>query len=232
MGLTKGWAWDIQLQGTVTPPSGIQFLDFDAQEASSALVASVLAKGIIPCGYISAGSWENWRPDANKFPVSVKGNQFGDWPGENYLDIRQLQIIMPILWMRILDAKSKGFVAIDWDNLDTYSHPSSGFPITEQDQLKFNYLLASFTHQNGMAVTLKNCSELVTKLEPYFDAAIVEEAYHYREADKYLPFTNKGKAVFMIEYSEIAPYCADAKAKGFSLIQKQLDLKTWRKVCP
>lgn len=50
--------------------------------------------------YFSAGSWEDWRPDAGQFPDSVKGNNLEDWPGEKWLDIRQIDVLAPIMGAR------------------------------------------------------------------------------------------------------------------------------------
>ena len=39
--------------------------------------------------YISAGSWEDWWPDAGQFPAVGLGNAGDGWPREHWLDIRR-----------------------------------------------------------------------------------------------------------------------------------------------
>ena len=79
--------------------------------------------------YIDVGTWENWRPDAGKFPKSVLGNKDGHWAGERWLDIRQTSILEPIMAHRFNLCKKKGFDGVDPDNLDGYQN-KTGFPIT------------------------------------------------------------------------------------------------------
>jgi hypothetical protein len=70
--------------------------------------------------YISAGTWENWRPDAKQFPKSVIGNPDGHWKGERWLDVRQLSILEPIMAARFQMCAQKGFDAVDPDNIDGF----------------------------------------------------------------------------------------------------------------
>ena len=42
---------------------------------------------VITC-YFSAGTFEDWRDDADQFPASVIGKALPEWDGENWLDIR------------------------------------------------------------------------------------------------------------------------------------------------
>ena len=63
--------------------------DVDGFDASASLITAMHNKGIKAVCYIDAGTWENWRSDAGKFPSYVKGKSNG-WPGEKWLDIRQI----------------------------------------------------------------------------------------------------------------------------------------------
>ena len=57
--------------------------------------------------YIDVGTAENWRPDYASFPSSVLGGSNG-WPGERWLDIRQLSVLEPIMTARFQMCKRKG----------------------------------------------------------------------------------------------------------------------------
>ena len=76
--------------------------------------------------YISAGTWENWRPDAKRFPAVVKGKPDGGWPGERWLDIRRLDILRPLMRERIQRCARKGFDGVEFDNVDAYTNDGQG----------------------------------------------------------------------------------------------------------
>ncbi len=72
-----------------------QAVDIDLFEAKPTTVGDLKGQGKRVICYMSAGSWEEWRPDANKFPRRVIGKPLDDWEGESYLDIRALEVIGP-----------------------------------------------------------------------------------------------------------------------------------------
>jgi hypothetical protein len=103
--------------------------DLDMFDTHPAVVAKLHRMGRHVMCYISAGTWEQWRPDAAKFPKSVLGNKDGHWPGERWLDVRQTSILEPIMADRLDRCKKKGFDGVDPDNLDGYQN-KTGFPLT------------------------------------------------------------------------------------------------------
>ncbi len=96
--LHTSWQW--QLQYKVDTSVDVQMYDIDGFDSPKKLVAKLHADGRAVVCYLSAGSWENWRPDAGDFPDSVKGRPNG-WPGERWLDIRRLGILGPIMKARL-----------------------------------------------------------------------------------------------------------------------------------
>src|SRR5262249_7524684 len=145
----------------------------------ASVVAALHTRGRHAVCYISAGTWENWRPDASLFPASVKGATNG-WPGERWLDIRRLDVLGPIMDARMDHCKAKGFDAVEPDNVDGYAN-TSGFPLTYQDQLRYNQYLATSAHARGLSVGLKNDLGQVQDLLPYFDWALNEQCFEYNE---------------------------------------------------
>lgn len=196
----------------------------DSGVVNSAAVQAIHAAGGKAICYISAGTWENWRPDAGVFPASVRGRRNG-WPGEVWLDIRQTGILLPRMEARLKKCVSGGFDGVEWDNVDGYSN-RTGFPLTAADQINYNALLANLAHGVGLTVALKNAVELVPTLAPYFDYAISEECQTYRECGPYTSnFVQQGKAVFQVEYSgTMASICTDANQSNRNTIKKSLDL--------
>jgi hypothetical protein len=87
----------------------------------------------------------------------VLGSGLEDWPGEKWLDVRQIDTLAPIMRSRLDLCKSKGFDAVEADHVDGYSN-SSGFPLSAEDQLRYNRFLASKAHARGLSIGLKTTS--------------------------------------------------------------------------
>ena len=222
----KHCSWNWQLSGTLDTTADAQVYDFDAFDNGTSEVSTLHSQNRYCIAYFSAGSWENWRPDKDNFPSSVLGNNLDGWAGEKWLDVRQLDILRPLMAARADIAKAKGFDAIEWDNVDGYQN-NPGFPMTSTHQAAYNKMLAQITHERGMACFLKNATDLVNTLEPFFDGAIVEEAYRYNEADSYIAFPNANKPALLCEYQDlILSKQNDANSKGFSVIRHRLNLDT------
>lgn len=203
----------------------------DLFDVPQSTVADLRGRGRAVVCYMSAGTWEDWRPDAALFPESVKGSSNG-WPGERWLDIRRLDVLGPIMEARLDLCRDKGFVGVEVDNIDGYSN-RTGFPLTAADQLAFNRFLAAAAHARGLSIGLKNDVEQAAALEPVFDWAINEECARYRECELLLPFIRAGKAVFHVEYDlDTSQFCPLTVGLGFSSMRKHLDLDAWRQYCP
>jgi hypothetical protein len=217
------WQWQI---GTPFNTStdlipNVTVYDIDAFDTSASVVAALHAKGFIVVAYANFGTYENWRPDAASFPASVKGSSNG-WPGENWLDIRS-DAVKTIMAARLDLIKSKGFDAVEPDNVDGYSN-STGFPLSAQDQLNYNEWIAAQCHQRGLSVGLKNDVDQVSALQPYFDWTLNEESYKYSEYSGLSAFTSNNKAVFEVEYGKSTAQAGALNALHFNSMTRDLDL--------
>jgi hypothetical protein len=202
----------------------VDLYDVDDVTPNSVGTAAIHARGARAICYVSAGTWEDWRPDAGQFPASVKGAKNG-WPGERWLDVRQTSVLIPIMDARVAKCRQAGFDGVEWDNVDGYSN-KTGFPLTAADQLTYDAMLANLAHQHGLTVALKNDVEQVASLAPYFDYAVNEQCEQYRECGAYAtPFIAAGKAVFQVEYKlSVAKFCSPANAANRNAILKDFDL--------
>lgn len=205
------WYW--QLTGTVNNSHPAAAYDIDGFDNSASEVSALhRARKHVIC-YIDAGTWENWRPDADRFPASVLGEDNG-WPGERWLDVRQLAVLEPIMTARFEMCKQKGFDAIEPDNVDGWEN-STGFRISAQDQLIYNEWLAKEAHALGLAVLQKNDPEQAATLEPYFDGVLDEQCNEYAECSSFQPYLRARKPVLNAEYNLQAPqFCAADNAMG------------------
>jgi hypothetical protein len=215
-------SWNWQLQGTVPTDTKVQVFDIDGFENSAATVAALHAHGTKVICYIDFGSSENFRPDYASFPKSVQGSTNG-WPGEKWLDIRQLSVLEPIMTARMKMCVQKGFDALEPDNIDGYSN-STGFPLTAQDQLTYNTWIAKTAHSLGLSVGLKNDTDQTAQLEPVFDWALNEQCNQYSECDTENVFVRSNKAVFNAEYSGDTGFCSADVAEHVNGARFGLDL--------
>jgi hypothetical protein len=223
------WQW--QLTTPVDLTVNASMYDIDMFDNDASVVTALHNAGRKAVCYIDFGTWENWRPDAAKFPPSVKGSSNG-WRGEQWLDIRQINTLAPIMEARLDLCKAKGFDGVEPDNIDGYSN-STGFPLTYQDQIAYNQWIAGAAHTRGLSVGLKNDCDQVPHLEVSFDWALDEQCFRYQECDALSPFVSAGKAVFEVEYQgSTATFCPVADALGFNSMKKCLSLDAWRQDCP
>jgi hypothetical protein len=205
------WYW--QLQGKINNNEPVAVYDIDGFENNAAEVATLHAQGKHVICYIDVGTAEDFRPDFSSFPASVLGRSNG-WPGEHWLDIRQLAILEPIMTARFQMCREKGFDAVEPDNMEGASN-NTGFPITAQQQLTYNEWVAGEVHSLGMAVLQKNDGEQTVEQQPFFDGALSEECNQFHECADFDPYLSAGKPVLNAEYKlSTKKFCAADQAAG------------------
>ncbi|MET8980341.1 endo alpha-1,4 polygalactosaminidase [Streptomyces sp. NPDC004539] len=225
-----GIDWQWQLSGRLDTSIDVPVYDIDGFDQSKAVVSALHAKNRKVICYISTGAYEDWRPDAGKFPKSVIGLSNG-WDGESWLDIRRLDILEPLMAARLDMCKEKGFDAVEPDNMDGYLN-KTGFPLKPSDQLAYNRLIAQLAHTRGMSVGLKNDMAQIPQLINDFDFAVNEQCAQYNECDTLTPFINADKAVFHVEYElPTKKFCPESKKLNLSSLEKKYELGAWRKTC-
>lgn len=224
------------IDGIILPRPAV--LDIDGEYNTAQTVATLHARGQKVICYIDAGVYETYRGDAAKFPKWVIGKADQGWDGSYWLDIRRLDILLPIMEARIRDlCSAKGFDAVEPDEIDGWEN-ASGFPLTYADQLRYNRAIADLIHSYGMAAIQKGDLIQTQDLQPSFDAALVEECFQYRECENpWNPdtddeqvgsqaYTLAGKAVWIAEYkaSVDTRMCAGSKKWGWNAARYKLGL--------
>ena len=192
---------------------------------NTAAVNAIHANGAKAICYVSAGTFEPWRPDVASYPESIKGRAVGGFKDEKWVDIRQTSILLPIMDARVAKCKQAGFDGVEWDTVDGYTN-RTGFPLTASDQLFYNASLANLAHSYGLTVALKNDVEQLPDLGPYFDYAVNEQCQQYSECDGYTTyFISQGKAVFQVEYKlGFTKFCPQANTANRNAIKQTYDL--------
>ena len=192
---TVGLAWQWQI-GDLDIDTSIEADVYDVDlYVDQSIIDDLHARGRKVICYISVGSYEDWRPDKDQFPPEVLGNDYDGWPGEKWLDIRQIEKLSPIMLARLDLCTSKGFDALEPDNMEIYT-TDTGFPLTYEDQLKYAVWLADEVHKRGLAIGQKNASDQISDLVGDYDFAITEDYFFYNEAEAMFPYNKAGKPVF------------------------------------
>ena len=232
-GLNTSWNWVIS-NVPKAPYRAVKMYDIDGFNSAVTDVSAMHGSGIKVVCYLSAGTYENWRPDASRFPAAVLGKGNG-WPGEKWLDVRDVQksgsILLSIMSARLDMCKQKGFDAVELDNIDGYTN-KTGFPLSAADQTFFNATLANAAHSRGLSVLQKNDNGQIPTLLPYFDAALNEQCNQYKECTTaqngsygYDQYIAAGKAVFQAEYSlATSKFCSADNAANFNGVKFNINL--------
>jgi hypothetical protein len=214
-----------------------QAVEIDLFEARPATVRALKRQGKRVICYMSAGSWEDWRPDASDFPPEVIGEPLDGWPGENYLDIRALDVIGPIMIARLELCKAKGFDAVDPDNVDAYEiGNATGFPITRAHAIRYMRRLAREAHRLGLAIGLKNATSIADDVLDVMDFAVTEDCFDQGWCRDSKNFIDANKPVFAIEYTDngisFPAFCRQATRIGLSPLLKRRNLDARERRCP
>jgi hypothetical protein len=227
-----GTTWDWQLSSVDTSHM-VEVYDIDYENPQSTIDA-LHAKNIHVICYVSVGSVENYRPDANAFPASVVGNAYPGWPDEKFLDIRS-PMVRTLMSARFDLCKSKGFDGLEPDNMDVFED-KTGFPLTAADGLDYAQWLADQAHTRGLAIFQKNASSLAPKLFDLYDGAITEDCFDQGWCNDMSGYVQRDKPVFMAEYTDtnvnFPNACSYAKTNKYSAILKDRDLTSMLMTCP
>jgi len=233
-GVTFDWCLDdLKNSDTFTA----EVVDVDAFTTTAQQVAALHAQGKKVIAYISAGTIEDDRPDINLLPKEVIGQVYPEWPKERWLDIRQREKLRPWLNSRIDRIISKGFDAIEPDNLDSYSN-ETGFDISINDTKLYCDFLIKLAHDKGLGIGQKNVPELSAEYSKKFDWVLTEDAFDQKWENDVKPYIAQNKPVFAVEYTDQTSQskfsntvCPKAQNLKYSAILKKRDLSKWVYTC-
>lgn len=227
------WDWQLSLPYDVSRADAIRWYDLDWEDATPRTIAAIHAKGAKVACYMSVGTWEKWRRDKSFFPAFVQGKIYEEWPDERWLDVRRTDVLVPIMEARMDVCRQKGFDGVQFDNLDGFENNAlakTGFPLKRAHEVQYARWLANIAHRKGLSVAWENAIPLLPSLVSYMDWFIMEECNQYDECGAATAFTNRGKFVGAVEYSdtielqEFKTYCDDNAALRISSIFKNRNL--------
>jgi hypothetical protein len=217
--------------------------DIDLFDNPSTTFSDIHNLGSKAICYFSAGTYEDWRPDASQFQPSDLGSPLVDWDGERWLNTSSTNV-RKIMLARLELSVTKGCDGVDPDNVDGYDN-DNGLGLTQASALDYINFLADAAHLRNLSIGLKNAGDIVPDVINKVEWSVQEQCVRYDECDSYRPFLDQGKPVFHIEYpkgaatnnnasiatSQKGSICRDKGAKGFSTIIKNMDLDQWIETC-
>ncbi|HIP21040.1 MAG TPA: endo alpha-1,4 polygalactosaminidase [Sulfurimonas sp.] len=222
----------------------VKVIDVDAFWTTKESIDAWHNDGIHVIAYLSVGTVEETRDDAEDFPEALIGNVYPNFPEERFLDIRDIEALKPIMIKRLDMIKEKGFDSIEPDNIDLYvwdlnDANKTGFNLKEEDTRKYMDFLIVEAHKRGLSIGQKNTTDLSLEYVDKFDWALVESAFKFGFADEVKIYTDKNKPVFATEYTDLMDeeeflrdVCPKAKLWGFTAILKNRDLDSFVRRCP
>jgi hypothetical protein len=233
-----GASWQWQLTGEPDLSFDVDVYDLDLFDTPEDVVDALHAEGRAAICYVSVGTVEDWRPDVDRFPAAVVGDEYDEWPGERWLDVRRFSLLAPVLRDRLDLCREKGFDGVEPDNVDGFTN-ETGFDLSVEDELRFIRWLADEAHARGLSIGLKNADELVDDLVDDLDWALTEDCYADDWCEALEFFVRADKPVFMAEYTDRLSTkefrdeaCSLSADLGFSAILKDRDLDAERVACP
>jgi hypothetical protein len=79
------------LSGTIDTSVNVAVYDIDGLDTEASVVKKLHDQGRKVICYLSVGSYEDWRDDANDFPAAVLGRDYPGWPGEKFVQAEGLR---------------------------------------------------------------------------------------------------------------------------------------------
>jgi len=225
--LTSASTWQWQLQGELDTSHDVDVYDIDLFDTDRSVVSGLRADGRVVICYFSAGSYESWRPDADRFASAALGEPLDGFEDERWLDVRDPSV-RDVAERRLDLAVERGCDGVEPDNVDGYAN-DTGFDLTGDDQLDYNRFLAAAAAERDLLIGLKNDLDQLPELADVFDFAVNEQCHEFDECDVYVPFIAQGKPVFNAEYArrfvdDHDALCARSRELGLRTLVLPLDL--------
>jgi hypothetical protein len=240
-----GTTWNYELRSAIKDMTAdAEVWDIDLFDNDEATIASLQSEGKRVLCYFSAGSYEEWRQDKDKFQDSDLGNDLNGWPGERWLNTNS-ENVRRIMRSRLDIAVQKKCDGVEPDNVDAYDN-ENGLNLGEPDATDFVTFLANEAHTRNLSVALKNAGAIVPSVIDLFEYSVQEQCIQFNNCEQFMPFIEANKPVFHVEYPKgeetnnnnlVAPntkesVCGNSAAAGFSTIIKNIDLDGWIELCP
>jgi hypothetical protein len=220
--------------------------DIDGIENSAATVSALHAKGDHVICYIEVGTAGNYYSAADEGiatsyyaqyqAAGVFGSKLPGYP-EYFLNINSPATVSITEAMINQQCAAKGFDAVETDLDETYSgvDGSTGFSLSEADEVAYMTTLANYMHRDGLAWIIKNPDDTgdnyAATMEPLADGVLTEQCNQYGTCSALSSYVGH-KAVFNAEYNiPTSQFCANDDSLGINGVYFPVDLNGPRSPC-
>jgi hypothetical protein len=195
--------FDYQLGGSYAPAAAVRIVDRDRTSRPAPGRYSICYVNAFQTQPDEAGYWRRNHPSV-LLRVGGRYVHDPDWPGEYILDTStaaKRKVIAAVVGRWFDGCATRGFRAVEPDNLDSWTRRGVHGKITRADDLALARSLVARAHARGLAIAQKNAVEVAKSGHALgFDFAIAEECEVYRECGGYTAVY--GRHVIEIEYTD------------------------------
>jgi len=225
-----GASLQYQITGALDTSVDAQLFVTDLFDTRAQDVTTLHARGRVVLAYVSVGTFEPWRADAERFPAAAIGMRLARYPGESWLDVRHAEV-RAAMEARFELARTKGFDGVFVSGLGAYA-ANSGFPLRASDQLQYDGFIAQAARERGLSPGLSNDFELGDELAELYDWALTVGCVTAGDCAKLAAFRALHKPVFNLETEgSAATLCPMARALGIPTTLKRGAYDAWREPC-
>lgn len=228
--IAQDMSWQYQLTGEVELEADVQLLVIDLFALDAARIAELHEQNKVVIAYLSAGTFESFRADADAFPASAIGNRLISYPNEAWLDVRHPEV-RAVMAARLDVARDRGFDGLLPTNLSGY-RADTGFDLSADDQRAYSAWLADETHARGMLIGMAGDFVQAPQLIDRFDWAVHYGCIARGDCDDLDLFAERGKPVLDVETEgEPDEVCAAGEQLGLNVLLKRPQFDAYRVGC-
>ena len=226
-------------------PAPVVF-DIDGILNSAATVAALHAQGDHAICYIEVGTAGNYYSAADEGiattyyaqyqAAGVLGNKLPGY-AEYFLNINAAATVSITEAMINQQCAAKGFDAVETDLDETYAggDGTTGFTLSEADEVAYMSTLANYMHRDGLAWIIKNPDDtgdnFAATMEPLADGVLTEQCNQYSTCSALSSYFGH-KAIFNAEYNiPTSQFCANDITLGINGAYFPVNLNGPRSPC-
>lgn len=154
--------------------------------------------------YISIGTGEDWRADFSDLQPYLVSQQWGEWPGEYFVN-KTTTGIVEVMKARIDKIAAWGCDWVEFDNMDWALYDNVrqtyGLDVTKAEGIAYFQELCDYVHLKGMKCMAKNFVEDAEDFDGVTYESYNNEKNWWDESGAQ-SFLSAGKIVVIVHYNE------------------------------